>query len=165
MDVNDQQQEVLWTFRWEIQPAPAGLAAWLVDDAGKLEPAAPSFLAFQVRDASIRTYASVPKFAQGGRRGGQYKFAEPPDHFLEVTSGETGLWEQEVYGFLPAQIPVTDRMPWFRVGVHLFFQEEEARGVAEAREAAQAGANALVATAAAGAGGDAPRGEPQSDDS
>lgn len=166
MDVNDQQQEVVWTFRWEVQPAPPGIAAWLVDDSGKIDPAHPTFLAFQVRDASIRTYASVPKFAQGGRRGSQLKFAEPPDHFLEVTAGEQGLWQQEIFAFLPAQIPVADRMPWFRVGVHLFFQEEEARAVAEARVAEAAG-TALVATAAAaaaGAGGTVPVGRPPPDD-
>lgn len=156
MDVNDQQQEVVWTFRWEIQPAPPGVAAWLVDDSGKIDPARPTLLAFQLRDASIRSYASTPKFAQAGRRGGQLKFAEPPAHFLEVTSGEVGLWEQEIFAFLPAQIPVGDRMPWFRVGVHLFFQEEEARDIAEARRAEFEGENALVATASAGSGGGGP---------
>lgn len=160
MDVNDQQQEILWTFRWEIQPAPPGMAAWLVDDEGKIEEAMPSLLAFQLRDASVRAYASVPRFAQGGRRGSQYKFGEPPDHFREVTTGETGLLEQEIYGFLPALIPATDRMPWLRVGVHLFFQEEEARAIARAREAEATG-TALIASA----GGTGDSGPPTPPDS
>ena len=152
MDVNEQQQEVLWTYRWEIHPAPSGIAAWLVDDGGQIEPASPTFFAFQVREASVRAYASVPKFAGGGRRNDQLRFAEPPSHFKEVTGGEMGLWGQEVFAFLPASIPVSDRMPWFRVGVHLFFQEEEASEVAQQRR--DEVGTALVATAAAGAGGD-----------
>ncbi len=158
MDINDQQQEVLWTYKWDLQPAPPGLAAWLVDDGGEVEPASPTFFAFQVREASVRAYASVPKFATPGRRGGQLKFAEPPDHFLEVTAGESTLWSQEIFAFLPAQIPTGVRMPWFRVGVHLFFQEEEARAVAEERRA-ESGTE-LVATAAAAAGAGSTGGGP-----
>ncbi|MDG2307585.1 MAG: hypothetical protein P8R42_23610 [Candidatus Binatia bacterium] len=160
MDPNDQQQEVLWTYRWEIQPATPGIAAWLVDDDGVTESVGPTFLAFQVRDASVRTFASVPKFASGGRRGGQLKFAEPPEHFLEVTGGENGLWSQEVFAFLPAALPSSERMPWFRVGVHVFFIEDEAHAIAEERRAA-IGTEVMVAHAGAGAGtGDGGSGGP-----
>ncbi len=151
VDVNEQQEEVLWTYRWEVQPAPPGVAAWLVDDGGGIEPTHPTFFAFQMRDASVRTYASVPKFATGGRRGGQLKFAEPPEHFMEVTGGETGLWSQEVFAFLPAALPSSDRMPWFRVGVHVFFLEDEARAIAEERRE-QIGTEVMVARAGAGGG-------------
>jgi len=142
-------QEIVWTYRWEVLPAPRPVASWLVDDGGGIEPAQPMFFAFQVREASVRAFATIPKFASGTRRGGQLRFGEPPAHFMEVAGGDNNLRSQEIFAFLPAAVATDEQMPWFRVGRHLFFQEEEARRVAHQRREA---AGTAVAVARAGVG-------------
>ncbi len=143
MDAGE-SKDIVWTYRWEVQPVPPGTATWLVDDGGRMEPTNPIFFAFQVREAAVRAPASIPRFSQGSQR--DVRFGEPTEHFKELNSGERMLASQEVYAFLPAAVATSERTPWLRVGEHVFFLEEEAREVARAR---REGEGAMAAAASA----------------
>lgn len=158
MDAGE-QQDIVWTYRWDVRASPPGIAAWLVDDGGAMEPTQATFFAFQIREASVRASASIPKFSSGARR--DLRFAEPPEHFMEVTGGEHNLANQEIFLFCPAATPVSERMPWFRIGVNVFFHEDEARQIAQERRQAVGTEIAVAAAAAAGPGRDGPDFEPE----
>ncbi len=145
--------DIEWRHGWQIEAAPPGLDTWVVDDGGELTRTRPLFFAFQTREAQIRTQATLPRFSPGGRR--DVRYGEPPEPFTEMTGGARQLPQQEIFVFAPGALPISERMPWLRLGVHIFFDEQEASMLAESRR------NRIgTAVAVAGAGGGTGRGSP-----